>query len=484
MTTHSIATPLFFVDSALPDTDGTNWTPVAGATGKTYQLPAGAATGAQYQATVSYTDSRGNSESSKSDTVTVVAPTASGNQAPSLTGDGAFPATTSLFSNVAVTTVESGQTLQTLTLTVSGLQNDAAEKLTIDGALIGLSAAITTSITGGTLGGVHYAIAMTGSSPDTATITLTHAGLTPAQTKALIESLALSGGSTADLRVVTLESLQDSGGADTGLIGLSTTVDVGSTLTGSNTAPTVSGDLGATVVEDAVVPLTLTDLNGTDTEQPNGLKVVLTSTPNNGTLFRDVNGNGKVDTGETLGATSKFALADVTAGTTTTANVGYSVTVTVSTAIVTLTKTDTGTACNGLLDDLKYANASTNPTNGNRSITLTSVTETGDEKSDVAITSYVGVTTVNTAPALTLAPITVLEGGSKTLTTSDIAATDPDTPLTSLTYTLASAPTQGWVYIDANGNGVRDTDEALCQQRHLHPRPAHLWQSALPARRW
>lgn len=243
------------------------------------------------------------------------APVVSGAMQPGqvLTGDGAFPAT-ALFSTVAVTTVESGQTIKTLTLSVSGLQNGALEKLTVDGALIELSTAITASITGGTLGGVNYAIAMAGNSPDTATVTLTHTGLTPAQTKTLIEDLALSSDTTAGLRVVTLESLQYSGGSSTatGLVGLSATVNVDTTLPGSNHAAT--GDLGAMVAEGALVARTTADLAGTDTEHAGGLKVQLALAPAHGTLFRDVNGNGEMDSGEALDATSKLALADVAAG--------------------------------------------------------------------------------------------------------------------------------------------------------------------------
>ena len=157
----------------------------------------------------------------------------------------------------------------------------------------------------------------------------------------------------------------------------------------------------------------------------------------------------------------EVALTHNTTGTTTANGVGYSVSVTGGTATVTLTKDDTGAVWNGLLDGLAYKNSSTNPTDGTRSITLTSVTETGGQKSDVAITSYVGVTAVNTAPSLAAGAFTLAEGASKTLTTTDIAATDPDTALTGLTYTVSTAPTHGTVYIDANGNGKLDSGEAL-----------------------
>lgn len=570
--------------------DGTNWTPVSGATSKTYTLPGGATTGAQYKVVVSYTDGRGNAESINSSTVTVAPPAADVNDAPSLTGTGAF-ATTPLFSGVAVTTVESGQTIQTLTLTVSGLQDGVDEKLTIDGVAVGLvdtgpvALPYPTPAPVDSVGGVSYAVAV---NSGTATITLTHTGLTEAQTEALVEALAYSNVAATHspgLRVVTLTSLQDNGGtassgADTGAIGLSATVDVGDSLSGapsSNTAPTVTTNTTLTVDEGVTGALTGL-LAATDTEQ-SGLQVVLASGPDNGTLFRDTNNNGVADTGEELGASSKFALADIAAGrikyahnggettsdsfaynvsdglassapaatfsidispiddaptltatalgTTGTpvlfteggaaqavfsgasaspvegdenitgitvmvtglrdgtaeklvvdgtqvalthgttgistggSSVGYSVSVTGGTAVVTLSKDLDEATWDGLINGLKYENSSANPTAGTRSVTLTGVTETGGETSSVSIASQVVVAGDNNAPTLSLNGITVAEGGSKTLTTADIVAADPDTPLSSLTYTLSTAPTHGTVYIDVNGNGVLDSGEGL-----------------------
>lgn len=558
----------------LVSTDGgTTWTPIGGATGKTFTLPGGALTGSGYKAVVSYTDGRGNSESIESTPVTVAAPGADINDAPSLTGTGAFPATTTLFSDVAVSTVESGQLIQALTLTVSGVA-DLTETLLVDGEAVALVDASTGTTAAGSVG---YSVSLAGG---TATLTLNHAGMTEAALKALVEGLALSGGTTAGLRVVTLDSLQDNGGtagggADTGLIGISATVDVGNTLPGSNNAPVVAGDLGASVSEGEVVTLAVADLDGSDTEQP-GLQVVLDTAPIHGILFRDANNNGIVDAGEALGASSKFALADVSAGrikyahdggedgadsfdfslsdglassapstfnisvtpvddaptlvatplgsgatpvafaegdaavalfsgvasspveagenitgiqvmisglrdgsaekllvdgvaialTAGTAGssaggVAYSVSVTGGTATVTLARDVDASTWNTLLDGMAYENTSESPTAGKRSITLSQVTETGGESSEVALTSDVQVNPVNDAPTLSLNPITVTEGGSMTLSTAHIVAADVDTPLSSLVYTLSSAPAHGWVYLDANGNGVRDAGEDL-----------------------
>jgi VCBS repeat-containing protein len=561
------------------DAATSTWVTIAGATQSTYTLT-NAEDGKNVRVVVSYTDGLGTAETARSaDGFGVTLPATGTSAAPYLTGEAL-----ALFGNVVASTVEAGETIQALTLKVSGLSDGAFEKLTINGVTVDLIATTATTITGGTVNGIGYTITHDGASPGTATVTITHAGLSEAQTKALVEGLSYSntnGVATAGLRVVTLVSLTDSGGT-TGNIGLSATIDTGNT--GSNTAPSVTGGLAVTLNEGAVGTLSRTDLGGTDTEQA-GLSVVIDSAPTHGTLFRDANGNGVVDAGEALGAGSRFTLDELDAGrikylhdgTNTTADafnfhvsdgvtrsdsdgvtagdqphtfsisvtpvndaptltanalgttgapvafveggaapalfagaaadsgeagqnltslslmvsglrdgthetlwidgeaislaagpggttangVGYTVTVTGGTATVVLTKNDTGANWSTLVNGISYRNTSDNPTTGNRSITLTSVTDAGSESTTLAVTSHVSVAGENNAPTLTGTGFTVQEGGSLTLTTSHIAAADVDTPLSSITYTLSSAPTHGTVYIDANGNGVLDSGEAL-----------------------
>ncbi len=581
----------------------TGWADVVSATAKTYTPVSGDA-GKFFRVVASYTDGRGNAEVLQSPTTGAIATaTVDGsNHAPVLTGDGAFPATTALFSNVVVSTVETGQKITTLILTITGLQDGADEKLTVDGVQLGIAAttgatAITylTTPPTGTLGGVSYAISITSG---TATITLTHAGLTETQTKTLVENLTfanLAAAPSTGLRVVTLMDLTDdaagtTGGTASGAIGLSATVDIGTTLPSSNNTPTVTANTVATVNEGGVVTLVAANLTATDAEQPNGLTVALTSTPTNGTLFRDLNGNGIRDGAETaLIIGSKFALADIaanrikylhngtetaadsftfqvtdglavsdsdtgttgdqahtfnitvtgvndaptltatpggstaapvvftegdaskamfsgtatsavetaqnitelkvsvsglrdgvnerlfidstaialtsatTSGTTTTAGIGYAVSITGGTATVTFTKAATAADWNGYIDGLAYENASQNPTAGQRAITLVNIKDVGAglDTTELAITSRVSVTPVNDVPTLTTPGITVIEGGSLTLTTTDLAAADAETALSGLTYTLSTAPTYGTVYLDLDGNGIRNTGEAL-----------------------
>ena len=305
---------------------GITWNDVESATDPTYTLPVDAAVDDQYQVIVNYTDGHGFSESLTSGSVTLVDAAAEPNHEPWLDAIGDNPSaidgSAALFSAVSVDTVEDGQLITELVLTVSGLADGTDEKLTIDGEDIELSDAV-----GGTTasGEVNYSVAVAGV---TATVTLTHVGLSEAEAQALVEGLAYkntktdgaeppSADPTAGLRVVTLLSLTDDGGTadggdDSGAIGLSSTVDVGPS--GANTAPTASGDNAAAVLEGGVLTFAGADVAATDTEQQAGLRVVLDSDPTSGTLFRDIDGDGLVGDGEALSATDSFALADIAAG--------------------------------------------------------------------------------------------------------------------------------------------------------------------------
>nr|WP_320051340.1 DUF4347 domain-containing protein [uncultured Desulfuromonas sp.] len=305
---------------------GITWNDVESATDSTYTLPVDAAVDDQYQVIVNYTDGHGFSESLTSGSVTLVDVAAEPNHEPWLdaVGDnpGAIDGSVALFSAVSVDTVEDGQLITELVLTVSGLADGADEKLTIDGEDIELSDGINGATASGA---VDYSVDVVG---DTATLTLTHVGLSEAEAQALVEGLAYkntktdgaeppSADPTAGLRVVTLISLTDDGGTadggdDSGAIGLSSTVDVGPS--GANTAPIASGDNAADVLEGGVLTFAGADVAATDTEQQAGLRVVLDSDPTSGTLFRDIDGDGLVDDGEALSATDSFALADIASG--------------------------------------------------------------------------------------------------------------------------------------------------------------------------
>ncbi|PWC17724.1 hypothetical protein DDT56_05565 [Brenneria corticis] len=116
-----------------------------------------------------------------------------------------------LFSDVSLSTVESGQTISAITFTVSGLADGDSETLTVAGARIALVAG------SGTLdNGYAYSVTLDG---DTAVVTIaSDAGIAADAGAALIEQTSyanLSNTQTAGVRTFAL-SVRDSGGRDNG----------------------------------------------------------------------------------------------------------------------------------------------------------------------------------------------------------------------------------------------------------------------------
>ncbi|MDP2034757.1 MAG: tandem-95 repeat protein [Polaromonas sp.] len=142
------------------------------------------------------------------------------------------PASTAVFTGAAVGTVESGQTLTSLTFTVTGLQDGANETISVDGVTINLGA----SIAGWTgTNGLVYTSTVSGG---TATVTLSGGNLSPAQMQTLVNGITYQNTAvdnpTAGTRTFTLTQIQDSGGtlnggADTTALAIASTVTVAAT---------------------------------------------------------------------------------------------------------------------------------------------------------------------------------------------------------------------------------------------------------------
>jgi len=153
---------------------------------------------------------------------------------PTFTEDGAA---VDLFSGVSVSTVETGQTLIGLTLSVSNVANGSDEILSIDGTDIALTHGSSVGVAGGTA-----TVSVAGS---TATLTLSGISRSTAQMESLIDGISYRNTSQAPdtaNRVVTLTSLTDSGGTTNG--GTDTTsLSIASTVAvvAVNDAPTLSG---------------------------------------------------------------------------------------------------------------------------------------------------------------------------------------------------------------------------------------------------
>ncbi|TVS18283.1 MAG: hypothetical protein EA424_11215, partial [Planctomycetaceae bacterium] len=167
------------------------------------------------------------------------------NDPPTLTATGTDPTFTengppvTLYSDTSIDVVEAADRVQTLVLTVSGLENGADEILVVDGTNVALidGANGTTAASG-----IDYGVTVSGG---TATMTLTKTGdMTVAEAEALVDGLKYENTSQdplGDTRTVTLTSIQDSGGtADGGQD--TTTLNVASTVTvvGVNAPPTLT----------------------------------------------------------------------------------------------------------------------------------------------------------------------------------------------------------------------------------------------------
>ncbi|SFM70128.1 protein of unknown function, partial [Nitrosomonas nitrosa] len=181
--------------------------------------------------TFTATDTHG-ATASDTRTVTVTAV----NDAPTLTATGSSPTfnqggtAADLFSSITASTVESNQTLEQLIITVTDVTDGAGanEFLIIDGEDVALSNGNTGNTA--TLG-IGYSVALV---VDTATVTLTKAGMSTADVQTLIDGLAYSNTSSSPSsanRVVTITSMQDNGGTtnggvDTATLSISSTVAV------------------------------------------------------------------------------------------------------------------------------------------------------------------------------------------------------------------------------------------------------------------
>jgi VCBS repeat-containing protein len=201
------------------------------------------------------------------------------NDEPTLVATAANPtfteggAAADLFSAVTASTVEGGQTLTSLTLTVSNVTDGASELLTIDGSSVALTNGNSVVTSGH---GLTVNVTLAGS---TATVTFAGASLSEAQLGTLVDSLAYANASdnptTAD-RVVTITELVDSGSNaapndNTAALSLSSTVHITPTNDAAVITGTATGDVTeAGGVNNATpgVPTATGDLNSTDIDNP------------------------------------------------------------------------------------------------------------------------------------------------------------------------------------------------------------------------
>ena len=216
------------------------------------------------------------------------------------------------------------------------------------------------------------------------------------------------------------------GGIDTDQTPNTLTIDV----TSVNDAP-AGTDTTVTTLEDTDYTFVATDFGFNDAPDGDALTGVYVATvPTNGTLYVDINANGIIDVGETVSATDTIALADITASRlkfkpATNANgTGYD--------SFTFQVQDDGGTANGGVDLDQTPN------------TLT-----------------IDVTSVNDAPAGTNNTITTLEDTDYTFSAGDFGFSDTtDGDVLAGVY-ITTVPTNGTLYVDANGDGIVDVGEAV-----------------------
>ena len=300
---------------------------------------------------------------------------------------------TLLFSDAEVTTVESGQQLTTLVVTVEGLADGINEQLWIGNESIVLDGAISS----GQIAGQSYITSLDG---NTATVTLTGSW----NEGDIINQLGYKNSSltpTESSRLVTLKSLSDDGGTLKGGVdsqifasGLASTVQI----TGINTAPTVvQGITTASYTEMMGATLLFSDAQVSTVESGQQLTG----------LVIEVSGLVEASS-EQLWIGSEHIKLDGSVASGQIGGKGYTVSVSVDQNVATVTLSGSWNA-GEVIHSLGYKNSSQTPTESNRMVTLKSLSDDGGtlnvgENSQIfasGLASTVQVIGVNTAPVVT-----------------------------------------------------------------------------------
>ncbi len=347
------------------------------------------------------------------------------NDQPNLTATATHPgftengAAVDLFSGPSASTVEAGQTLDQIVITVTNVAGTGAtESLLIDGTTVELNNGNSeTTLTNGLTAAVVLAAGV-------ATVTVSGAGISAAAMATLVDNLAY-GNTSEDpgsaSRVVTVTSLRDDGLNGGGNDNINSTLAVSSTVT-------------VTPVNDEPT-LTATGLNPGFTE--NGAAVDLFSTVAVSAIEGSQNLNNLVltvsnvaGTGATENLTIDGTIVELTNGNsevTATNGMTASVVLAGGTATVTISKAGGVSAAimQSIVDGLAYDNTSDNPGAATRVVTLTSLSDLGgtanggDDTAALNIASSVAVTPVNDAPLIDLVPGGGIDSTATTATFSE-----------------------------------------------------------------
>ncbi|MGY0747215.1 SwmB domain-containing protein, partial [Azospirillum argentinense] len=285
----------------VPSGSGFTNTDTGGLTFKAWDLTSGSA-----GATADTTTADAYSAGSATATITVDAvPTLTATGGSKTFGVGVDGATTSLFSGVAASTVEAGQSFRGVVFTVSGV-TDATEVLTIGGTDVALTNGATATLSGlGVAGGnAGVSVSVVGG---VATVTVTGLERSDAQMSALLGGVTYkntSASATLGDRTVAIASLTDSGGA-TGaatISGVSTVVSVADVtppaapvVTSAALSNSATPIIAGTAEADSTVTVTIGGATYTTTATNGSWSINLaTATPASGSLSLNANGTNAV----------------------------------------------------------------------------------------------------------------------------------------------------------------------------------------------
>ncbi|WP_443191873.1 DUF4347 domain-containing protein [Pseudomonas indica] len=365
------------------------------------------------------------------------------NDAPTASATGGTPTFTEngsavdLFSGVSIGTVESGQSITGMTLTVTNLADGASEILRIDGTDITLTNGFSTTTS---TNAMTVTVSMVGG---TATVTLSKAGgISGANAQTLVDGITYRNASdtpsTAANRVVTLASISDSGGtanggADTTSLSIAATVSVVAT----DDPSTVSTSGGTTAFTEGAGAVAID--SGLTLSDPDSASLTSATVSITGNFMSGQDVLAFVNNGSTMGnITGSYNAA---------------------TGVLTLTSAG-GSATlaqwQAALRSVTYSNTSDLPNTSARTVSI--VVNDGTSDSNTA-TKAISVTATNDAPVITApASRTVTEDVASALT--GISFSDVDAGSSSVTVTF-SVPSGSLSATSGGGVIVGGTSSAL-----------------------
>jgi len=386
------------------------------------------------------------------------------NDEPTLTATASNPIYTenapaaSLFTNAAVSTVESGQFITALTVTITNVDDTSDEILNLDGSAISLVVGSGTTATNS----FGYSVAVVGT---TATVTLSGRSVADASMQTLVNAITYQNNSekptTTDTRIVTLASISDDGGTDDGgdfvaAISVSSTV----TVVAVNDIPVIANldgdsfnyneDSGALIIDQASA-LTLTDVDSADFDGGN-ITVTITSGEDAAEDLLSLSVAG------TVSLVTNTAGADVSVDNVVIGTLANNITEG-NDLVVNLNTNATPVNIQTLLRAVTYSNTDSGaPTTGARNVRVTVTDDDGGVSANNDVTITVAGVNDDADIGGDLTGGTIEDNG--TGATGSLTVTDVDTNESTFTAQTAITTTYGTFSVDTSGNWTYDLNSS------------------------